>query len=68
MKIQFNGQNIHIPSSITLGAFLQERSIDAKSQGIAVALNDGIIQRSQWDLLTIREGDIIEVVLAVQGG
>jgi len=39
-----------------------------EGKGIAIAVNDAVVPRSQWQLRTLQEGDKIEIVRAVQGG
>lgn len=43
-------------------------SVTSASSGIAAALNDRVIPRSQWTETEIADGDRIEIVTAVQGG
>lgn len=43
-------------------------SITTAESGIAAALNDQVVPRSQWDLTIVEEGARIEIVTAVQGG
>ncbi|MBE7699426.1 sulfur carrier protein ThiS [Oerskovia sp. Sa1BUA8] len=37
-------------------------------QGVAVAIDDAVLSRSAWASTTLRDGDRVEVVTAVQGG
>jgi sulfur carrier protein len=41
---------------------------DPARPGIAVAVNDEVVPRSQWTVRTVRSGDRIEIVGAEQGG
>ncbi|MFA1476980.1 sulfur carrier protein ThiS [Corynebacterium diphtheriae] len=36
--------------------------------GIAVAINQRVIPRSQWDTTTVTAGDHLDILTAVQGG
>lgn len=36
--------------------------------GIAVAINQRVIPRSQWDTTTVTAGDRLDILTAVQGG
>jgi sulfur carrier protein len=47
---------------------LQEIGRDPDEQGIAVAVNDAVVPRSEWANVRIQSGDTIEVVAARQGG
>ena len=41
---------------------------DGSKLGIAVALSDTVIARSQWASTTPVDGDTLEIITAVQGG
>ncbi|GAA3975634.1 sulfur carrier protein ThiS [Actinomadura viridis] len=36
--------------------------------GVAAALNDEVVRRSEWAATTLKEADRLEVLTAVQGG
>jgi sulfur carrier protein len=36
--------------------------------GVAVAIDDAVLPRSAWATTTVRDGDRVEIVTAVQGG
>ena len=40
----------------------------AERRGIAVALNDAVVPRQRWAATTLRPGDRLEILVAVQGG
>jgi sulfur carrier protein len=42
--------------------------VDGAPQGVAVALDDAVVPRGAWGTTTVRPGDRVEVVTAVQGG
>lgn len=44
------------------------RAAGADPTGIAVALNATVVARSAWPVTTVRAGDVVEIVTAVQGG
>lgn len=39
-----------------------------RSSGVAVAVNDDVVPRGQWDTTALHGGDRVEVLTAVQGG
>jgi sulfur carrier protein len=49
-------------------AELLERLGFARREGIAVAVNGDVIARRAWPDRTLRSGDEVEIVGAVQGG
>jgi len=52
----------------TLAALLQEKAVDTRQRGIAVAINGAIVPRAAWPDTKLRAGDSIEIVRAQQGG
>lgn len=66
MQLQFNDQHIETPAS-SLYELLEEQALLAKT-GIAVAINDRVIQRSQWAEKQLNEHDVILVITAAAGG
>lgn len=43
-------------------------SLPNDGRGIAIAVNDSVVPKSQWPEHKLRDGDRIEIVKAVQGG
>lgn len=41
---------------------------DARTRGLAVALDGEVVPRRRWDAIELEEGQRVEVVQAVQGG
>jgi sulfur carrier protein len=39
-----------------------------EGKGIAIAINDAVVPRSRWEAHSLKEGDRVEIVRAVQGG
>lgn len=66
MQIQFNDQTIATRAS-HLQELLDEHGLSAKT-GIAVAVNDRVVQRSQWETHLLNEQDVILVITAAAGG
>jgi sulfur carrier protein len=67
VNIRINGQ----PETLivaTLAALLEEKAVDTRQRGIAVAVNGAIVPRAAWPDTKLRAGDNIEIVRARQGG
>jgi sulfur carrier protein len=47
---------------------LKALTLPEDGKGIAIAVNDAIVSRSQWHTYQLHEADRIEIVRAVQGG
>jgi len=54
--------------SSSLTGLLVELGHDPERPGMAIALNDEVVHRARWDDPTLRDGDRVEIVAAVQGG
>jgi sulfur carrier protein len=52
----------------TLAELLVDLGYDAARPGLAAALNDAIVPRSEWRRVEVRPGDRVEIVGAVAGG
>ncbi|MFQ5864248.1 MAG: sulfur carrier protein ThiS [bacterium] len=67
MRININGKEHQFDKSLTLEEILKELNIQ-QDQGIAIALNNTVIARSQFSMTKVKEGDAIEIIHAVAGG
>lgn len=68
MKLKVNGTPKEVEADTTLAALLNVLGLGNDAKGIAVALNDTVVNKSDWAGTTLRDGDTIEVIRAVQGG
>lgn len=66
MKLLINGEHRQVDDDVTLIDLL--KLIHASNEGIAVAVNDRVIPRSDWIRVDVKDGDRVEVIHAVQGG
>jgi len=55
-------------SARTVAALLAEREVPTTGRGVAVALNGTVVPRAQWATTALRDGDVVEIVRAMQGG
>jgi len=51
----------------TVAELIAERD-DTDGRGIAVALNGAVVRRAAWGATSLRDGDVVEIVRAMQGG
>ncbi len=65
-KLIINGENIFVLSE-TLSKVLNEINI-IKNQNMAVAVNEEVIEKINWENYKIKSGDIIEIVQPLKGG
>tara|TARA_B100000315_G_scaffold133455_1_gene122975 strand:+ start:419 stop:625 length:207 start_codon:yes stop_codon:yes gene_type:complete len=65
-KLIINGENTFVLSE-TLLKVLNEINI-IKSQNMAVAVNEEVVEKINWENYKIKSGDIIEIVQPLKGG
>ena len=68
MNIKVNGETKEISPGLTLHQLLLDLEIDPSRPGIAVAIEQEVIPRTQWQDTEIRPDSEIEIIRAAQGG
>jgi sulfur carrier protein len=66
-SVRVNGEDEPL-SVATLEALLTAKEIGPDRRGVAVALNGNVVPRARWAETRLTAGDIVEIVLAKQGG
>ena len=66
MKIKVNNQGTEITQGNNVASLAQQ--LESPQQGVAVALNNRMIPRSQWDEQESKEGDSLVIIKAACGG
>ena len=67
MTVTLNGREVEVEVD-RLGVLLATLPLPEDRRGVAVAINGTVVRRSEWDDTTLADGDVIELVGAVQGG
>lgn len=68
MKIKLNNQEQEISdNSLELVSVLKNKGL-YMDRGIAIAINDEILPKSEWEKHQIQENDNILIITATQGG
>ncbi|REH00156.1 sulfur carrier protein ThiS [Flavobacterium aquicola] len=68
MELKINNQTKQFPlDSLTVQALL-DMEIPEKQNGIALAINNTVIPKSNWNTHLIQETDDILIISATQGG
>lgn len=77
-QISINGAMRPLNTGATIATLVTEvtgrallatgQAADGARLGVAAARNAEIVPRSQWALTPVQEGDLVEIVTAVQGG
>ena len=68
MEILLNGERRQYEEPMTIATLLEREGIAPDQIGIAVAVNQRVIPRSQWREFYLRGGEKVELVYARQGG
>jgi sulfur carrier protein len=67
MNIRVNDQVRSVGPNAMLLDLLRELAL-AERRGIAVAINDAVVSRSEWPARALAESDRVLVIQAAQGG
>lgn len=67
MTIFLNNQAKELPESSSVSAMLQLLALE-HVRGIAVAINDMVVPRSNWATYQLQENDRLTLIRATQGG
>ena len=65
MKVTVNNREVETTASNLL---LLSQQLNLPPAGIAVAVNNRIVPRAEWENLTIAQGDSLIIIKAVCGG
>ena len=66
MNVSLNGEPRTVSAGTTLDALVA--TLTGAHSGVAAALNETVVPRTQWPLTPLSDGDRVEVLTAVQGG
>jgi sulfur carrier protein len=66
MQIQLNGQPREIADGSTVDALIL--SITGSARGSAAVVDGEVVPRSAWSDTSLRAGQAVELITAVQGG
>ncbi len=69
ITVTVNGEERTVPDGYPLTSVLEDLEVDLDERtGVAVAINESVIRRQDWDGVTLSEEDTVEVIQAQQGG
>ena len=66
MSVYVNGQPRDLGADASVADVVH--SLGAGGSGVAVAVNDEVVPRGEWERTPLRDDDRVEVLTAVQGG
>lgn len=67
MEVLINNQLHTLPSNATILKTLNEL-FPGSLKGVAVAVNNEVITRSDWDIVFLKSTDKVSIIKATQGG
>jgi sulfur carrier protein len=68
MVVFVNGDERELPDGATVASAIELLHRSPGGRGVAVAVSGEVIPRGRWESTALREGERVEVVVAVQGG
>ncbi|MGW2632241.1 sulfur carrier protein ThiS [Streptomyces chattanoogensis] len=66
VSVSVNGEAREIPGDLTLDRLVA--TLTRATAGVAAAVNETVVPRTQWPATPLGDGDRVEVLTAVQGG
>ena len=66
VQVKLNGEPFALPDGSTVAQAVAQ--LTAAPSGVAAAVNGAVVPRGSWAVMLLRDGDLVEVVTAVQGG
>ena len=66
MRLVVNGDPAELEDGLTVAALVERRAEEHRR--VAVAVNADVVPRSSWSTTALRDGDAVEVLVAVAGG
>ncbi len=68
MKVELNGALVALPEGAALTEAIEASGANPEQRGVAVAIDGEVVPRSEWGRTSLREGQKVEVLAAIQGG
>jgi thiazole synthase len=69
MRIELNGEPLVLGEGATLADAVRSAGAEPDgARGVAVALEGEVVPRGEWGSTSLRDGDSVEVLAAIQGG
>ncbi len=66
MEVTINGEYKTVPDSLKIAELID--FLELKKERVAVELNRSIVARKEWDAVSLKAGDSLEIVHFVGGG
>lgn len=66
MKVKINNEELDFTSSTSVSDYIQ--SLSLPSSGLAIAINNVLVPRNQWETTQFQENDQVIIIQAAYGG
>jgi sulfur carrier protein len=66
MRLEVNGKELNAPNNCTVADLLVR--LERDTHWIAVAVDRTVIPREKYSSLVLREGQLVEILIPMQGG
>ncbi|ABG57531.1 sulfur carrier protein ThiS [Cytophaga hutchinsonii] len=67
MNVIVNNKTVELPDAAGINALLAQLNITSP-QGIAIAINEQVLPKSEWESCTLKNNDAVLLIRATQGG
>jgi thiazole synthase len=68
MTVELNGSRVELPDGATVASAIELSGAAPEGRGVAVAVDGEVVPRSEWEATSLRDGQSVEVLAAIQGG
>ena len=68
MTVELNGELVALPEGSLVTEAVEASGAAGDQRGLAVAIDGEVVPRSEWGRTSLREGQKVEVLAAIQGG
>src|SRR5512132_3146817 len=68
MNVELNGDPVTLPEGWLVTEAVEASGAAGDQRGLAVAIDGEVVPRSEWARTSLREGQKVEVLAAIQGG
>ena len=66
-KITVNGEVQEVQPGISLTELIKQNNVE-QPEMVSVQVNDDFVDRTEWDTLEIKEGDVVDFLYFMGGG
>jgi sulfur carrier protein len=68
VNVTVNGEPRLVDAGATVASVVEMLDVAPGARGVAVALDGEVVTRGRWAETELREGSLVEIVAAIQGG